>query len=62
MTDKPAPPPRNLLAGPPQVVNIGLERFVTELRAQSVTAVHVDWTPPARGDARLADLLSKLGS
>ena len=53
--------PRTLLGSPPVVVNIGLERFATDLKAAGVEVVQVDWQPPARGDARLARLLSKLG-
>ena len=53
--------PRTLLDSPPVVVNIGLERFATDMKTAGVQAVHVDWQPPARGDARLAKLLSKLG-
>ncbi|HSF93946.1 MAG TPA: hypothetical protein VLA52_02895 [Thermohalobaculum sp.] len=50
-----------LLDEPVQVVNIGLEGFAAELRQQGVEVIQVDWTPPAGGDAKLADLLSKLG-
>jgi FdrA protein len=57
-TTKPAP----LLAAPPRVINIGLERFAEDLAAQGATVQHVQWIPPAGGDAQLADLLSKLGS
>jgi FdrA protein len=51
-----------LLEGPLKVVNIGLEGFARELEDQGVEVIQVDWTPPAGGDPRLADLLSKLGS
>ena len=51
-----------LLAAPPQVINIGLEGFATELAQNGVTVVHVAWTPPARGDAKLSALLGKLGT
>ncbi len=51
-----------LLVGPLKVVNIGLEGFATELNQQGIEAIQVDWTPPAGGDAKLAELLSKLGS
>lgn len=51
-----------LLDGPPRVINVGLERFAEDLTRQGVTVQHVDWSPPAGGDARLADLLSKLGT
>jgi FdrA protein len=45
-----------------RVVNVGLESFARELEQQGVAVVHVDWAPPAGGDADLADLLSKLGT
>jgi len=51
-----------LLQGPLKVINIGLEGFARELEAQGVETLHVDWTPPAGGDPKLAALLSKLGS
>jgi hypothetical protein len=54
--------PASLLDAPPRVVNVGLERFAEDLAAQSVAVQHVRWSPPAGGDARLAELLSKLGS
>jgi FdrA protein len=54
--------PASLLDRPPCVVNIGLERFADDLAAHGATVQHVQWAPPAGGDARLADLLSKLGS
>ena len=56
------PKPSSLLDAPPRVINVGLERFAEDLAAQSVAVRHVQWSPPAGGDARLADLLSKLGS
>lgn len=49
-----------LLAGPPKVINLGLETFALELQAAGVPVVHVDWRPPAGGDPRLAALLAKL--
>jgi hypothetical protein len=51
-----------LLAGPPTVINIGLERFATDLDQAGVAVTHIQWQPPARGNAKLANLLSKLGS
>ena len=51
----------SLLASNVAVVNLGLEGFVTDLRACGVEVVHVDWTPPAGGDPKLAALLAKLG-
>ncbi len=59
------PPPdriADLLGGRVRVVNIGLERFADALRAVGAPVVHVEWTPPAGGDARLIALLDKLGA
>ena len=50
-----------LLDAPLVVVTVGLESFADDLAAQGVAVTQIDWTPPAGGDARLADLLSKLG-
>ena len=55
-------PLRDLLHRPLSVVNIGLEAFSAELMGQQVDVIQVDWAPPAGGNARLADLLGKLGS
>jgi len=52
----------DLLTAPLRVINVGLEGFARELSQQGVGVVHVDWSPPAGGDPRLADLLSKLGA
>jgi len=52
----------SLLGQPLRVINVGLERFAEDLAAHGTTVQHVRWAPPAGGDARLADLLSKLGS
>jgi len=52
--------PQSLLNGPPQVINLGLASFADELTKQGIVVVHVDWSPPARGDLELANLLSKL--
>src|SRR5712692_9063829 len=51
---------RDLLAGPPRVVNVGLEQFGEALRRQDAPVVHVDWRPPAGGDPRLVELLTRL--
>ena len=50
-----------LLDGPPRVINVGLEGFVDDLAAGGVEVIHVDWSPPAGGDPKLAALLAKLG-
>jgi len=51
---------RSLLAGPPRVVNVGLEQFGDELRRQEAAVVQVDWRPPAGGDPRLVELLARV--
>lgn len=42
------------------VINIGLAVFADDLQADSVQVQHVDWRPPAGGDARLTALLAVL--
>ena len=49
-----------LLAGPPRVVNVGLEIFAESLRAQGVEVVDLDWRPPAGGDRDMIALLERL--
>ena len=41
---------------------MGLESFAQDLTGQGVEVIDVDWRPPAGGDPKLADLLSKLGT
>jgi FdrA protein len=43
---------------PLQVINIGLESFAEDLRAQGVAVIQLDWRPPAGGNARLTALLA----
>ena len=50
----------NLLEAPMRVVNIGLQKFADDLVGQDVEVGQVDWAPPARGNTRLANLLSRL--
>ena len=45
-----------------KVLNLGLESFWEALRDQAVETVHVDWQPPAGGDAEMLKLLEKLRS
>lgn len=54
--------PSNLLTSRLKVINVGLEGFAKELASQDVPVVQVQWSPPAGGDPKLAELLSKLGS
>ena len=51
---------QELLATAPRVVNVGLEMFAANLAARQAPVVHVEWSPPAGGDSRLAGLLEKL--
>ena len=43
--------PTRLLTQPPKVINVGLERFADDLARQGCTVQHVQWSPPAGGDA-----------
>ena len=38
-----------------------LFKHIDELKAQGVPVTQVEWAPPAGGNAKLADLLSKVG-
>jgi hypothetical protein len=51
-----------LLQVPPRIINIGLEVFATQLQQQGVRVVHVNWRPPAGGNAELLEALRKLSS
>jgi len=42
------------------VINVGLELFADTLREQQQTVIHVQWEPPAQGDAELLDMLDAL--
>jgi len=44
----------------PRVINLGLESFATQLRTCGTPVLHVDWQPPASGNAHLASLLERL--
>ena len=52
----------SLLGGKLTVINVGLDKFATELADHDVPVVHLDWKPPAGGDPKLAALLSKMGT
>ncbi len=49
-----------LLAGEPVFINIGVREFADSLSEAGYEVVHVDWSPPAGGDAEVADLLDRL--
>jgi Protein of unknown function (DUF1116) len=48
------------LLGAPRVVSLGLDLFARTLQALDVPVVHLAWSPPAGGDARLAALLARV--
>ncbi len=52
----------DLLTTPLRVINVGLKGLAESLKVLEVPVVQVDWRPPAGGDPKLADLLSKLGT
>lgn len=56
------PKTNELFKGELSLINVGLEGFAVDLIERNVRVVHVDWSPPGRGNPNLADLLSKLGS
>ena len=41
-------------------INVGLESFTTNLKDQNAPVIHVDWKPPAGGNERLMNILSKM--
>ena len=50
----------DLLKKKPGVINVGLESFARDLSELGVAVVQVTWSPPAGGDAALADIVSRL--
>jgi FdrA protein len=50
------------LQRPLQAINVGLESFASNLIAQNVPTVHVDWRPPAGGNEKLMSILEKMKS
>lgn len=52
--------PGAVLPGRVKVINMGITSFAQALSKQGVTLIHVDWKPPAGGDARLMELLKKM--
>ena len=43
-----------------KVVNVGLELFADALRDQEAEVAHVEWHPPADGDAELMAMLDQV--
>ncbi len=62
VSDEVIPVPLESLNTPVAAINIGLETFFDSLTDQGAAAVQVDWRPPAGGDERLMDILSKMQS
>jgi len=50
-----------LLTSDVRVVNVGLREFARDLSACKIQVVHVDWSPPAVTNPKVASLLAKLG-
>src|SRR5690349_6165444 len=50
----------DLLKTKPGVINVGLESFARDLSGLGVPVAQVTWSPPAGGDAALADIVSRL--
>jgi hypothetical protein len=62
MSEKKKSKEKTILTEKLKVVNIGVSTFADDLLSQDVEVVHVDWKPPAAGDAEMLRLLEKLGS
>ncbi len=43
-----------------KVINIGIDTFPKDLKAQGVEVISVDWRPPAGGDLEMLKLLERL--
>jgi FdrA protein len=41
-------------------INVGLESFYESLKQQGISAIHVDWRPPAGGNEKLMAILERL--
>ncbi len=50
----------DLFTSPIKVINVGLPSFHADLKSQNVPVVHVNWQPPAGGNARVAALLDRV--
>lgn len=51
-----------LFGQPLQVLNVGTPHFVESLAAQGAPVTHLDWRPPAGGDAELVAALERLST
>jgi len=50
-----------LFEQPLDILTIGLDGFAEDLSKLDLNVLQLDWRPPADGDPKLAELLSKLG-
>jgi len=50
----------SVLEGPLAAINVGLESFTDNLKAQGVPAIQVDWRPPAGGNEKLMGILERM--
>lgn len=48
------------LKKPMQAINVGLESFAENLKAQNAPNIQVDWKPPAGGNEKLAGILERM--
>ena len=48
------------LKKPMAAINVGLESFAANLKAQEAPYVHVDWRPPAGGNEKLMGILERM--
>lgn len=49
-----------LLTGRPSVISMGLRSFTDSIASQGAAVIHVEWQPPAGGDARMLAVLDAL--
>ena len=49
-----------LLAGDLKIANIGVLEFAESVEQQKAEVIHIDWTPPAGGDAEMLEMLDRL--
>jgi FdrA protein len=48
------------LKKPLEAINVGLESFAANLKAQEALNIHVDWKPPAGGNEKLMNILERM--
>lgn len=53
---------QGLFGQPTKVVNIGIEAFYDDLKAQSIPVIQMSWSAPSEEDKRNQDLANKLAA